>query len=71
MDLPARVAIYCPALELKNRMGRLIAVSPHGYYEVLLDFAEGSHTALLPIQGTALLFPEPNPSTEILPELER
>ncbi len=71
MDLPARVVIYCPSLELKNKPGRLIAVLPHGYYEVRLDFAERNHTALLPISGTALVFSDPNPPSEILPDLER
>jgi hypothetical protein len=71
LDLPARVVIYCPTLELKNKQGRLVAVSPQGYYEVLLDFAERNHTAFLPIEGTALVFSEPNPSTETMPDLER
>ncbi len=71
MDLPARVVIYCPSLELKNKPGRLIAVLPLGYYEVRLDFAERNHTALLPISGTVLVFSEPNPPSETLPDLER
>lgn len=71
VDLPVRVVIYCPSLELKNKQGRLVAVSPQGYYEVLLEFAERSHTALLPIDGTALVFAEPNPSAETIPDLER
>ncbi|MBC8647620.1 MAG: hypothetical protein H7X85_10680 [Thermoanaerobaculia bacterium] len=71
MDLPARVIIFCPALELKNKPGRLMAVSPSGYFEVRLDFADRNHTALLPISGTALVFSEPNFSSEILPEIER
>jgi hypothetical protein len=71
MDLPALVAIYCPGMELKNRAGRLLSVSPHGYYEVILDFADGSHTALLPIQGTAIIFPEPIPAAGTIPDLER
>ena len=71
MDLPARVVIYCPALELKNKPGRLIAVLPDGYYEVRLDFAERNHTAFFPISGTAIVFAEPNPTTEIISDLER
>jgi hypothetical protein len=71
MDLPALVAIYCPAMELKNRAGRLISVSPHGYYEVILDFTDGSHTALLPIEGTSLVFTEPIPAAATMPDLER
>ncbi len=71
MDRPALVAIYCPVMELKNRAGRLLTVSPNGYYEVILDFADGSHTALLPIQGTAIVFPEPIATTGTMPDLER
>ncbi len=71
MDLPARVIIFCPSLELKNKPGRLMAVSPTGYYEVRLDFAERNHTALLPVAGTALIFAEPNLVGEPIPEIER
>jgi hypothetical protein len=71
VDLPARVVIYCQALELKNKPGRLLSVSPHGYYEVLVDIAERAHTALLPINGTAIIFSEPEPVTEQMPGLER
>lgn len=71
MDLPARVVVFCPALELKNKPGRLMAVSPHGYYEVWLDFADRNHTVLLPIPGTALVFAEPNSAGVTLPDIER
>ena len=71
MELPARVIVFCPTLELKNKPGRLMAVSPHGYYEIWLDFAERNHAVLLPIQGTALVFQDPNTTGEIIPELER
>jgi hypothetical protein len=71
LDLPARVVIYCPALELKNKQGNLISISPQGFYEVRLDFSDRNHTALLPIGGTALVFAEPNPVTETLPGIER
>ena len=71
MDLPARVIIFCPTLELKNKPGRLMAVSSNGYFEVRLDFAERNHTALLPVAGTALIFAEPNLVGEPIPEIER
>lgn len=71
MDLPAKVIIFCPTLELKNKPGRLMAVSPQGYYEIWLDFADRNHTVLLPIQGTALVVAEPNTATQQLPEIER
>ena len=70
-DLPARVIIFCPTLELKNKPGRLMAVSTNGYYEVWLDFAERNHTVLLPISDTALVFAEPNTVGTPIPEIER
>lgn len=71
MELPARVVVYCPVLELKNRPARLVAVSPHGYYEVRIEIGEKNHTALLPISDTGLIFQEPNVTGEPIPELER
>jgi hypothetical protein len=71
LDLPARVIIFCPTLELKNKPGRLMAVSPHGYYEVWLDFADRNHAVLLPITGTALVFAEPNSTAATIPGIER
>ena len=71
MDLPARVIVFCPTLELKNKPGRLMAISANGYYEIWLDFAERNHTALLPIPGTALVFAEPNSSSSLIPDIER
>jgi len=71
LDLPARVIVFCPTLELKNKPGRLVAVSPTGYYEVWLDFADRNHTVLLPVAGTALVFQEPNSTVGEIPDLER
>ncbi|HEY6066502.1 MAG TPA: hypothetical protein VIY96_10115 [Thermoanaerobaculia bacterium] len=71
MDLPSRVIVFCPALELKNRPGRLMAVSSNGYYEVWIDFPDGNHTVLLPVAGTALVFAETNTTGESLPDIER
>ena len=71
MDLPARVVVFCPTLDLKSKPGRLMAVSPQGYYEVRLDLPDGNHTALLPVAGTAILFEEANIGGEPIPELER
>jgi hypothetical protein len=71
VDLPARVIVFCPTLEMKNKPGRLMAVSPHGYYEVWLDFSDRNHTVLLPISGTALVFADPNTATTAIPGIER
>lgn len=71
MDLPSRVIVFCPTLELKNRQGRLMAISPQGFYEVWLDFPDGNHTVLLPVAGTALVFTETNTTGASLPDIER
>lgn len=71
MELPARVVVYCPILELKNRPARLVAITAHGYYEVRIEIGEKNHTALLPIAATGLIFQEPNLTGETIPELER
>ena len=71
MEIPARVVVYCPTLELKNRPATLVGVSPHGYYEVRMEIAERNHTALLPISGTSLIYQEANVTGEPIPELER
>jgi hypothetical protein len=71
MELPARVVVFCPILEFKNKPARLIAISPHGYYEVRIDVGERNHTALLPIAGTGVVFQEPNVTGEPIPEIER
>ncbi len=71
MDLPARVIIFCPTLEMKNKPGRLIAVLPHGYYELWVDFSDRNHTVFLPIHGTALVFADPNTSGSTMPGIER
>jgi hypothetical protein len=71
LDLPARVVIYCPALEMKNKQGNLVSISDLGYYEVRLDFSDQNHTAFLPIDGTVLVFADANPVVETLPGIER
>jgi hypothetical protein len=71
VELPARVVVFCPILELKNKPARLIAVSPHGYYEIRLDVGASNHTALLPIAGTGIVFQEANLTGEPSMEIER
>ena len=71
MELPARVVVYCPILDLKNKPARLVAITAHGFYEVRLDLGERNHTVLLPIAATGIVFQEPNLTTELAPEIER
>jgi hypothetical protein len=71
VDLPARVIVFCPTLEMKNKPGRLMAISPQGYYEIWVDFSDRNHTVLLPVQGTALVFADPNSTAGTIPGIER
>lgn len=59
MDIPAKVYVTCPLAELKQIHGTLIAISPHGYYEVNLTFGSNTHQVLVPISGTTLTAAEP------------
>ena len=52
MDIPAKVYITCAGAELKKQPGTLIAVSPHGYYEVHVQFGSNTHAMLLPVTET-------------------
>ena len=71
MELPVRVIIFCPTIEFKNKQGRLVSISEHGYYEIRMEFADRNHTVLLPIAETALIFADANYSAETIPEIER
>jgi hypothetical protein len=71
VEIPARVVVYCPTLELKTRPATLVGVSPHGFYEVRIEIGALNHTALLPIAGTGLIYQEANVTGEPIPELER
>ena len=51
MDIPAKIYITCASAELKKQPGTLIAVSPHGFYEVHVQFGSNTHVMLLPGRG--------------------
>ncbi len=59
MDIPAKVYITCVSAELKKQPGTLIAFSPHGFYEVHVQFGSNTHVMLLPISEASLLYAEP------------
>ena len=71
MELPAEVLIHNSLLGMKGAPGKLIAMSPHGYYEVNCAFGEKVHRVLLPIRSTVLIAREAEaPAVEGL-EIER
>jgi hypothetical protein len=54
----------------KAASGRLVRVSPDGYYEVALALQGGSYTTLLPIASTVIIATKPE--AEVPPiEVER
>ncbi len=59
MDIPMKVYVTCPMADLKQIAGTLIAVSPHGFYEVHVAFGANTHSLLLPIDATSLTSIEP------------
>jgi hypothetical protein len=59
MDIPMKVYVTNPMAELKKVPGVLIAVSPHGFYEVNIAYGSNTHPMLLPIAETVLLAQEP------------
>jgi hypothetical protein len=68
VDMPARVIVFVPLMEIKNKPATLISVSPHGYYELTMEFSGKRHTILAPIAGTGLVFNDPE--EEIVNPLE-
>ncbi len=59
MDVPMKVYVTCPLADLKKVAGTLIAVSPHGFYELHIPFGANTHTVLLPIVATVLTASDP------------
>ena len=59
MDIPMKVYVTCPMADMKKIPGLLIAVSPHGFFELHVTFGSNTHSMLLPIGETVLLAQEP------------
>lgn len=59
MDIPIKVWVTCPLAELKQIPGTLIAVSPHGFYEVNVAYGSNTHAMLLPVESTVITSAEP------------
>ncbi len=71
MDLPADVQLHNELVGLKGKKATLVAVSPHGYYEVNLSFGENIHRVLLPVVNTVVIFREPEAQYESGIDIER
>jgi hypothetical protein len=71
MELPAEVLIHNELLGVKGGRGTLLQVSADGYYEVNCAFGERIHRTLFPIQGTVLIYRQPEDPTRRDLEIER
>ena len=71
MEIPSKVSVFNRTLEVKGKAGTLVAISEHGYYEVILEVQQRNHTVLFPIAETVVIFNEPVPATSADFEIER
>lgn len=71
METPTEVLIYFDQLTGEPKRGLLLAVSPHGYYEVNLYTAAGPRRALLPIERTFVLATDLEANPGLASEIER
>lgn len=71
MEIPAKVAVFNSTLDVKGKVGTLVAVNDGGFYEITLEVSQRSHTVLFPIAETVLIFNEPTPEIAADFEIER
>ena len=71
MEIPGKVALYCPLIDVKGTVGTLVSISDHGYYHVEVPIKGQTHVMLLPVAHTALYFADPEPEAEEGFEIER
>ena len=73
MDLPNKVLVHNDILGIKGGKGTLVAISPHGFYELNLRFgqAKATHRVLMPIETTVIISREPEEEFLVDVEIER
>jgi hypothetical protein len=72
MEIPAKVSVFNTILDIKGKVGTLIAIREDGYYEISLEVKDRNvHTVLLPIGNTVLVFNEPLPQATAGVDIER
>jgi hypothetical protein len=70
IEREAAIKVYNETLGAKGARGKLVRVSEHGYYEVLIESAGRFFTALLPVAATVILAAEPEEAVSTI-EVER
>ena len=72
METPTYVLVHCEMLGVKGTKGRLLQISPNGYYEINLPFGDWTHRTLLPVGQTVLIAAEPEErSAGVATDIER
>ena len=71
MEIPGKVSLYCPLIDVKGTVGTLVSVTDHGYYQVEVPIKGRTHVMFLPVAHTALYFVQPEPESEDGFEIER
>jgi hypothetical protein len=71
MEIPSEVLVHCDLLGLKGAKARLLGVSPHGYYEVNVQYGDRRHRTLLPVTRTIIISTDAEESSESATEIER
>ncbi len=71
MELPIQVLIHNEILGIKGSRADLLSISPHGYYEVNLQFGQNVHRVLLPIAETVVIGQEAEVPRDARIEVER
>ena len=70
IEREAAIKVYSETLGVKGAKGRLVRVSPEGFYEVILESNGRFYTSLLPIPSTVILAAEPEEEVATI-EVER
>lgn len=72
MEYPTDVHVYFEQFTGEAKRARLLAISPHGYYELNLQTASGVRRVLAPIARTIVVAAEVEPNATVdAPEVER
>ena len=71
MEIPGNVSLYCPLVDAKGTAAVLVAVDPHGYFQLEVVIKGKRHTMFVPIAHAALCFSDPEPEREEAFEIER
>ena len=71
MELPVEVKIHNETLGMKGRDGRLIAIHPEGFYELIAALGDSEHRLLMPIGSTVLIASDAEEESEPGIEVER